>query len=99
MFELACLSNNSRFSVALNILRGDAQVLDGFLSEEAAQFFTNGHELVQIFAVTSCVGVFYYGDCEGASCGRFNILSHFLLDFVNVNRDFSYFCLHCIFLF
>ena len=89
VLQLTGLADDGGFAVALCLAGLNAQSFDTFLPQQRAQLFTDGDQLVQIFAVTTGIGIGDHGHGQGAARGGRNRAPHLLVNFIHLQNDFS----------
>jgi len=92
MLEFAGLADDGRLAVALGLPGLDAQGLDALFAQYPAQLFADGGEFVQVFRITSGVGIFDDGHGDCAPRCRLDALAHFDTGFVDHDHQFADVC-------
>ena len=89
VLQLAGLADDGGFAITVRLPRRDAQRLHAALPQQIAQFFANGDQFVEGFAVSPGVWVADHGHGQRAPGGRLHGATAFGVGFIDADDQFA----------
>jgi len=89
VFEFARFADDGGLAVALRFARRDAERLNALVAEQAAEFFADGDQRVEVFFITAGERVVDHGHRECTARRRLDRLAHLDAGFVHLDDEFS----------